>query len=509
MKDSMVTSATGARGPVVDDAKPMSNANMRGEITRRATHEPWQTRLIVRFVVVDAIAAIVGIASAWLLRKSYVNENLVAFGVEFSYFAVGLAVVPVWLGALAVGGAYDRTVIGSSPVGYTRVLRVIAALFGAVCALAFIGQVPMSRAVVAFFFPITGMTDIVLRRLVRSHLHHRRAQGLDLHRLVLVGDRRSVSNLTAHLQRSTHAGYEVIGCYLPGGATDAPALDFDIPVLGSPDEFVAHLDDLDFDAVAISGSGLFQDASIRSISWKLHGTGIRLLMAPDVVEIAGPRIISRPAAGLPMLLVDEPRTTGFVMSLKGFGERLAALAGVVLLSPVLAAIAIIVKCTSSGPVLFRQTRIARDGHEFAMLKFRSMVENAEDLRGELLPENESDGLLFKIRDDPRVTPVGRFLRRYSLDELPQLFNVILGNMAIVGPRPPLPDEVARYQGDTGRRLMVKPGITGLWQVSGRSELSWEDTVRLDLYYVENWSLALDLIIVAKTLRAVFEGRGAY
>jgi exopolysaccharide biosynthesis polyprenyl glycosylphosphotransferase len=210
-----------------------------------------------------------------------------------------------------------------------------------------------------------------------------------------------------------------------------------------------------------------------------------------------------------MLLVEEPRTGGPAQFLKAFTERGFAALSLLVMSPVFAAIAAAVKLTSQGPVFFRQTRVARDGNEFAMLKFRSMVDGADGQVDELTEQNDHDGVLFKIREDPRVTGVGRFLRRYSLDELPQLWNVLRGDMSIVGPRPPLPSEVSQYGGDVGRRLMVKPGITGLWQVSGRSDLSWDESVRLDLYYVENWSLTLDLVIVGKTVKAVLAGSGAY
>ena len=278
---------------------------------------------------------------------------------------------------------------------------------------------------------------------------------------------------------------------------------------GEPDQLVADLDSIDVDAIAVTGHGLFQSESLRSLAWRLHGTGIQLLMAPDLVDIAGPRIVSRPAGGLPMLLVEEPRTTGPAQLVKSLTERVMALVMVAFMLPVLGVIAALVKLTSRGPVLFRQVRIGRDGLPFEMLKFRSMTDGADRQRDALLALNEHDGPLFKIKNDPRITTVGRWLRRYSLDELPQLWNVVRGDMALIGPRPPLPGEVEHYGGDIGRRLMVKPGITGLWQVSGRADVSWTEAVRLDLYYVENWSLALDLAILVKTAKTVLTGSGAY
>jgi exopolysaccharide biosynthesis polyprenyl glycosylphosphotransferase len=194
---------------------------------------------------------------------------------------------------------------------------------------------------------------------------------------------------------------------------------------------------------------------------------------------------------------------------KGGVDRAAAALALLSLMPVLLLIALAVRLDSPGPVLYRQERIGVNGRGFTILKFRSMSVDADCLLAELLYRNEGGGLLFKMRRDPRVTRVGRWLRRFSLDELPQLFNVLGGSMSLVGPRPPLPAEVERYDSSVSRRLLVKPGLTGLWQISGRSDLSWEEAVRLDLRYVENWSLALDALILVKTVRAVVSSSGAY
>jgi exopolysaccharide biosynthesis polyprenyl glycosylphosphotransferase len=241
----------------------------------------------------------------------------------------------------------------------------------------------------------------------------------------------------------------------------------------------------------------------------MEGTGIDLVLAPALTDVAGPRIHTRPVAGLPLIHVEAPEFRGARKIVKGFVDRFTATVGLTLALPLLIVIAIAIKLDSKGPVIFRQVRVGRGGHEFGVYKFRTMVVNADEMLAKLAAANEHDGLLFKMRKDPRVTRVGRILRKYSLDELPQLINVLVGHMSLVGPRPPLPSEVARYDGDIARRLLVKPGITGLWQVSGRSDLSWEDGLRLDLYYVENWSLAADLVIMWKTVGAVMASRGAY
>ncbi len=227
------------------------------------------------------------------------------------------------------------------------------------------------------------------------------------------------------------------------------------------------------------------------------------------LALAGPRIHTRPVAGLPLIHVEAPEFRGARKIAKGFLDRFTATVGLTLALPLMIAIAIAIKLDSKGPVIFRQIRVGQGGREFGVYKFRTMVVNADEMLAKLAARNEHDGLLFKMRKDPRVTRVGRILRKYSLDELPQLLNVLVGHMSLVGPRPPLPSEVARYDGDIARRLLVKPGITGLWQVSGRSDLSWEDGLRLDLYYVENWSLATDVVIMWKTIGAVMKSRGAY
>jgi exopolysaccharide biosynthesis polyprenyl glycosylphosphotransferase len=202
-------------------------------------------------------------------------------------------------------------------------------------------------------------------------------------------------------------------------------------------------------------------------------------------------------------------SAGWPRLLKDAIDRVAAAVGLVLLAPMFVVLAVAIQLDSRGPVFFRQTRVGRDGRCFAMVKFRTMVVGAERLQGDLVRRNEADGVLFKLRADPRVTRVGRVLRRFSLDELPQLWNVLRGQMSIVGPRPSLPAEVALYDQHVGRRLLVKPGITGLWQVSGRSDLSWEQAVRLDLFYVDHWSPTMDLLIVLKTFSAIVKGWGAY
>jgi exopolysaccharide biosynthesis polyprenyl glycosylphosphotransferase len=247
--------------------------------------------------------------------------------------------------------------------------------------------------------------------------------------------------------------------------------------------------------------------ALRRLAWRLEKTHTELVVAPALMEVAGPRTTIRPAAGLPLLHVEHPQLAGARQLVKNVFDRVVAGLLLVLIAPLLLGLALAVRVSSPGPALFRQTRVGRDGRLFTIVKFRTMRQDAERMKVELV--SDADGVLFKVRDDPRVTALGALMRRHSLDELPQLINVLFGHMSLVGPRPPLPEEVAQYGDDVRRRLLVRPGLTGLWQVSGRSDLSWEESVRLDLRYVENWSLMLDLQILWKTWSAVARGQGAY
>jgi exopolysaccharide biosynthesis polyprenyl glycosylphosphotransferase len=323
-----------------------------------------------------------------------------------------------------------------------------------------------------------------------------------------VGRGGAVLELVERLRRSQYAGLDVVAvCVTPDDRSRVAAA-VDLPVAGLQD-VLATAELTSADAVAVTSASETASQYLRTLSWQLEGSGLELLVAPGLVEVAGPRLHIRPFDGLPLLSVEQPRFTGWRRVVKDGLDRSAALAALVLLLPVFGLIALAVRQSGPGPVFYRQERVGLGGARFTMLKFRSMVPGADQQVAGLSDGNDSDGLLFKMRADPRVTPVGRWLRRLSLDELPQLVNVLRGDMSLVGPRPPLPTEVARYDTSVSRRLLVKPGLTGLWQISGRSDLPWEEAVRLDLRYVENWSLAMDVSILWRTARAVVSASGAY
>jgi exopolysaccharide biosynthesis polyprenyl glycosylphosphotransferase len=370
-------------------------------------------------------------------------------------------------------------------------------------------KLDVARGFVAVVLPL-GMALLLVGRFVaRGALYRARRAGRCSHRVLVVGSVRQVEDLVHQLRREPLAGLRVVGACLSGGGQQLNVVGEPVPVVGSLSTVTQAMQEVRADTLAVAASPGINGEALRRLSYELEGTGVDLLVAPALTNVAGTRISIRPVAGLPLLHVDEPELTGARKLVKTGFDVSTALILTVLLLPLLLGISLVVGATSRGPVLFKQIRVGRDGDLFCVWKFRTMHQGAEARRSQLEALNEHDGVLFKIRDDPRITTVGGFLRKYSLDELPQLVNVLRGDMSLVGPRPPLPSEVERYEGHAHRRLLVKPGITGLWQVSGRSNLSWEDTVRLDLQYVENWSLGLDLMVLAKTVVTVIRGSGAY
>ena len=331
--------------------------------------------------------------------------------------------------------------------------------------------------------------------------------GKCMHSVVAVGHELAVADLVTELGRDGYHGLNVVGaCVVQPGELDELA---GVPVYGGLDDITAAVKAFGADTVAVTACPEMNGVRLRGLAWELEKTGTDLCVSPALLDVAGPRTTIRPTAGLTLLHVDHPQLTGIRLVIKDLFDRCAAAAALVMLAPVMALLAISIRLHDGGPALFTQVRIGKDGREFLIYKFRTMVVDAEKQQAELLTINDSDGVLFKLRKDPRVTAVGAYLRRWSMDELPQLFNVFLGDMSLVGPRPAVPDEVAKYAEHVRRRLVVKPGLTGLWQVNGRSDLSWDESVRLDLRYAENWSFALDLQILWKTISALVKGAGAY
>ena len=459
----------------------------------------WQRRLVRALVVVDlgaaTLAALLGLVFVLGTRPAAL------------YALASIAFPPVWLLACASTRSYELRFLGTGSEEFRRVCDAGFRLLALTALALFAFELELARSWVLLVFPLTVALTEVGRYTARQVLHRRREQGQCLHRVVVVGRERSCAELIRQLSREPYAGFSVVGACVD--RSQGPLVE-QVPVVGTSTTVVEALRRTGADTVAVGAWSDLTQADLRRLSWELEGSGVALVVAPSLTDIAGPRIHIRPVAGLPLLHVEQPEFSGGRRLLKGTIDRLAALVVLLLASPVLLVLALLVRATSPGPALFKQIRVGVDGRDFRMYKFRSMYVDAEDRLAELQAANENaDGLLFKIRDDPRITPVGTWLRRFSLDEVPQLINVLRGQMSLVGPRPPLPREVEQYGRDVRRRLLVRPGLTGLWQISGRSDLSWEESVRLDLHYVENWSLALDLMIIWKTVFAVLRRQGAY
>jgi len=423
------------------------------------------------------------------------------------YSLVTVAFATGWMTTLAINDAYDERVIGHGPEEYQRVLQASFRFFAVVAILSYVFKLEIARGYVALAFPVGTIALLLARRLWRVWLVKHRTQGRLARSVLVVGDREHLAGLVRALQSAPGAGYRVVAAC----CGDGPAEDIgDIPVLGAESDAARIAELLGVDTVACTSSWRSGERGLRELGWALEGHDIDFVVSPGLTDIAGPRVLTRPVAGLPLLHIEVPRFSGTQRTIKNVLDRSAAVVGLLVLSPVLVFIGYLIRRGTPGPALFRQERIGRSGEKFSMYKFRTMSDNAEAMLSDVLRDAGREVQpLYKLTNDPRVTRVGRVLRRYSLDELPQLLNVVRGEMSLVGPRPQIAVEVATYADDVRRRLLVKPGMTGLWQVNGRSDLQWDDAVRFDLYYVENWSVLLDLVILWRTLRAVRTGSGAY
>ncbi|WP_017540700.1 sugar transferase [Nocardiopsis halophila] len=427
-----------------------------------------------------------------------------------AHAGLSLALPVLWVVSAALAGGYARRFLGVGTEEFRRVLAAGVVLTAAVAIAGFAAVPALARGYVLVALPATVAAALVLRYGWRKRLHRMRRAGRCMGGVVVVGHREAAAGLVRQLRREPYHGMRVVGACLPDGRSGAgPDAVDGVPVLGGFRDAAEAAEAVGAEAVAVLACPEMDGIELRRLAWALEKCGTDLTVAPALMEVAGPRTTIRAVAGLPLLHVEHPELEGARRVVKGLFDRVAAGAALLLLSPLFAVLAVAIRAGDGGPVFFRQTRVGKDGVRFPLVKFRTMVPAAEEMKSGLLGANEHDGVLFKMRADPRVTSVGAWLRRYSLDELPQLVNVVRGEMSLVGPRPPLPEEVARYGRDVRRRLVVKPGMTGLWQVSGRSDLSWEESVRLDLRYVENWSLTLDVQILWKTWSAVIRGAGAY
>jgi len=488
----------GSGSPVAVETDEVSTSGLR-----------WVRRYRDRLRVTDAMIVTVSMLVAVAARSAIVGPDLLD---ETATERIGapVAIAAAWLLALVAFRTREPHILGVGALEYKRVLNASATTFGVVAIFFLVAQAPNVRWYLVVGAPVGVAGLLAGRWLWRRWLFTERRRGRFLSRAIVVGSRVDAEYVACQIARNAGAGFVVVGAAIDGDdRSEFTAEGRAIPVLDGIGAAAAAAAVLHADAVIVTGQYNSAGDAIRQLSWDLEGTATELVLSSRLTDVAGPRIHFRPVAGLPLIQVEIPQFDGGKHALKRGFDLIAASLGLIAIAPLLIGIAIAIKLDVPGPILYRQERIGRDGRTFKLLKFRSMVPDADQVRAELLERNEAAGLLFKLKDDPRVTRTGRFLRHHSLDELPQLWNVLRGEMSMVGPRPPLAEEVDGYSEQVHRRLLIKPGLTGLWQVSGRSDLSWEESVRLDLYYVENWSLTGDLMLIWRTLRVVVRSVGAY
>jgi exopolysaccharide biosynthesis polyprenyl glycosylphosphotransferase len=525
-KDRMLSVVqSGGSWPQVERRRgPRRHAEVDPTLDRRATSEPVVQLAVLPEIArrgqgadrhlrgyrnsvysVDVVAAVIGATMAYLVRFGPATHG------SDARYAWGIAVLPLlWLVGVAASRAYEARFLASSTEEYRRVLNAGLGLIAGISVVSYTLKAEFARGYVVTALPVCVAVSMLGRLVARRRLRKARARGLCMQNVLVAGHEWSVLDLVNELRAHPESGLNIVGACLPGGHGSRRMAEAGVPVVGDLNHVVTAVNKLQVDVLAVTTCVEFGGAELRQVCWALENVDVDIVVASALIEVTGPRLHIRPVAGLPLLHVEKPEFSGARRMLKGLFDRFVALTAIVLLSPLFIAIAILVRLTSKGPAFFKQDRVGVRGEAFTMWKFRSMHTDAEARLVAVRDLNENaDGLLFKIRDDPRVTRVGKVLRRYSLDELPQLFNVLLGDMSLVGPRPPLPSEVELYADDVRRRLLVKPGVTGLWQVSGRSDLTWEESVRLDLRYVENWSLFYDFTILWRTAFAVLRGSGAY
>ena len=479
---------------------PTAAANL----TERAK---WQARYASGLFYTDVLVVCGAVALAQVWRFGSPADTPQVTG-----FSIFLAVL--WLAMLAIFRSRSPRVIGSGVDEYRAVISASFWTFGTIAILTLVLKLGVSRGYFALAFPVGVAALLFARHQWRLYVTRARTKGRYITAVLAIGEAASVFTLAEELTRKSGHGFDVVGVGIPGyGAARGESLTVhgrQIPILGDEVSALESIEGCGADTVAVTGTEYFGPKGLRQLTWQLEALNVDLVVTPGVMDVAGARLKLRPVAGFPLVHVERPQYHGAKQFQKRMFDFCFALAALIGTAPLLLLVAFAIKVSSRGPVFYKAERIGINGKPFTMLKFRSMVEGADQMLADLDDLNQVDGgVLFKMREDPRVTKIGSLIRRLSIDELPQFINVLKQDMSVVGPRPPLRREVEGYDAMVMRRLLVKPGVTGLWQVSGRSDLSWDDSVRLDLSYIENWSMIGDLLIIGKTLRAVLGREGAY
>ncbi|MDR0848349.1 MAG: sugar transferase [Propionibacteriaceae bacterium] len=473
----------------------------------------WQRAYARVLMVSDAVIVTVFVFFAQFVRFGFENHTLriepygdVVF--QVSYYWASAAIIVAWLITLSVARTRHPEALGIGSAEYERVAKSTFMFFGILALVSLVFRIEPARLYVFIALPAGMLALLIARWLWRKDLTHRRAAGQDLHRVVLVGFDGTFKDICKEIMDHPSMGLTVVGVVtLTPGAQPQETREgvMQVPVSGT---LMSSVDQFKADTVIYTGGGPNNPESLRQFGWELQSRAMTLILVPSVIDLVGARIHMRRMSGLPLVYAEYPQFGWGTRVAKRVVDLAASLLALLVLIPFFLIIALAIKVDSPGPVFFMQPRVGLYGKPFRMFKFRSMVEGA-DAQWQKLANESATKKMFKMKDDPRITRVGRFLRRSSIDELPQLMNIVVNHMSFVGPRPPLLREVSEYSERERRKLLVKPGLTGLWQINGRADLGWEDSIRLDLYYVENWSVMLDAMIVLRTVRAVFRRRGAY
>lgn len=497
---SGIDSASGPHLPLRQPANPL-----RTRQRQAGTALAWSRQYRAKLHVTD---------TALVFMSVVLSSGVVAEGLNLPtprVVLVDVGIATVWLLALALWKTRDSRIVGVGPGEYKRVIGACAGAFGWLAVLFLLNQAQGMAVLFLVTMPIGSVALLSGRWVWRHWLIRQREFGHYLSKVIVLGALEDVKYVVDQIDKKSGALYEVVGVALEEYAvgTQLRVGQSQVLVVTGLEDITQAVARYNADAVIVAGQVNGGSSYLRDLGWKLEESATELVVALSLTNVAGPRIQMRPVEGLPLMHVDLPQFAGYKHLLKRSVDIFGALSAIVILSPLLAVLGLLIRRDSPGPIIFRQERVGRDGTSFEIFKFRSMSDGAEERLAELADRNEGSGPLFKLREDPRVTRIGAWLRKYSLDELPQFFNVLKGQMSLVGPRPPLPTEVATYDGATCRRLFIKPGVTGLWQVSGRSDLDWQESVRLDLYYVENWSLTGDLMIMWRTFKVMLDAGGAY
>ena len=468
----------------------------------------WERRYLTRLRVTDTVIVLLIVATTGLLPILMWAPGILTSD-PWLLARVPLLTAVTWLTVLSLLGTRAAGVMGTGATEYKRVAHATGLTFGFLAIAFLVFQWQGLRTQLIWAMPVGLLALLIGRWEWRRWLVRQRKFGHYASRALIVGARGDAEYVIERIQKDGLLGYVVVGAITDDDFGDLVVAGRSHAVVGTMNTVAAVARELGADTIIVASQPTDDPDYIRRLSWQLEGTAAELVLSSRLTDVAGPRVSFRPIDGLPLIHVRIPDFEGGRHLLKRALDILVSALALLAVTPLLPLVALAIKLESRGPVFFRQVRVGRDGREFSMFKFRSMRTSTEMDLDALKALNEGSGPLFKMKADPRVTRVGRFLRRHSIDELPQFWNVLIGDMSIVGPRPPLPSEVTAYDGTVFRRLYIKPGITGLWQISGRSDLSWDESVRLDLRYVENWSVMSDLMIMWRTMKVMIDPKGAY